>query len=127
MSLFSSRRPKHIAAGAGTFWIRYLRLVLGSAAKNVIKGVGAGAACLLAAPVIGAQTEGLSGLGKGLAVGAAAMLTLPIVGLATGARQLREVGTSSQWLKKCRVPGTHLKHFAMQGTTQVTNIETVGK
>eukprot|EP00656_Telonema_subtile_P046154 TRINITY_DN524_c0_g1_i6.p1 TRINITY_DN524_c0_g1~~TRINITY_DN524_c0_g1_i6.p1 ORF type:complete len:538 (-),score=95.83 TRINITY_DN524_c0_g1_i6:140-1753(-) len=78
VSLFSSRRPKHIAAGAG------------SAAKNVIKGVGAGAACLLAAPVIGAQTEGLSGLGKGLAVGAAAMLTLPIVGLATGARQLRE-------------------------------------
>lgn len=76
LSLFSSRRPKHALAGAA------------SATKNVVKGVGAGAACLFAAPAIGAKIEGLPGLAKGLAVGSAAAVALPIVGLATGVRQL---------------------------------------
>ena len=45
--LFSTRRPKDAAAGVS------------SGLKSVVKGVLAGAASLVAAPVLGAQQEGL--------------------------------------------------------------------
>lgn len=37
--------------------------------KSIAKGVVAGAASLVAGPIVGAQKEGLVGLGKGLAAG----------------------------------------------------------
>ena len=55
--LFSLKKPKDAKAG------------LASGAKSLVRGVAAGAAGLIAAPVIGGMTEGVTGVGKGLATG----------------------------------------------------------
>ncbi len=54
---FSLRKPKNAKAG------------LASGSKNFVKGVVAGAVNLVAAPVIGAQQEGLKGFAKGVGAG----------------------------------------------------------
>jgi hypothetical protein len=74
--LFSSRRPKH--AGAGIL----------SGFKNFGKGVAAGVAAFVAAPVIGAKEEGLKGFGKGLAAGTVGLVALPVAGVVTGVVQM---------------------------------------
>ena len=54
---FSLRKPKNAKAG------------LASGSKNFVKGVVAGAVNLVAAPVIGAQQEGLKGFAMGVGAG----------------------------------------------------------
>lgn len=56
-SFFSLRKPKNAKAG------------LASGSKNFVKGVVAGAVNLVAAPVIGAQQEGLKGFAMGVGAG----------------------------------------------------------
>jgi hypothetical protein len=56
--LFSVRRPKNVLAG------------LSSGTQSVLKGVTAGVATLIAAPIVGANQEGTSGFFKGLGAGA---------------------------------------------------------
>jgi hypothetical protein len=56
-AVFSLRRPKDIRAG------------LSSGIKSVGKGIVGGAVGLLAAPLVGAATDGLPGFAKGVAAG----------------------------------------------------------
>jgi hypothetical protein len=56
--LFSVRRPKNVLAG------------LSSGTQSALKGVTAGVATLIAAPIVGAKQEGTSGFFKGLGAGA---------------------------------------------------------
>lgn len=56
--LFSVRRPKNVLAG------------LSSGTQSALKGVTAGVATLIAAPIVGANQEGTSGFFKGLGAGA---------------------------------------------------------
>mmetsp|Transcript_804 Transcript_804/g.1705 ORF Transcript_804/g.1705 Transcript_804/m.1705 type:complete len:544 (-) Transcript_804:2563-4194(-) len=74
--LFSVRRPKNVVSGVS------------SGAQSMIKGVAAGAATLIAAPVIGAQQEGTSGFFKGLGAGLVGAVLLPVVGCSVGAAQM---------------------------------------
>lgn len=76
MSFFSSRRPRHVGSG------------LASGLTNLAKGVGAGVAAFVAAPVVGAKQEGAKGFAKGLLVGTGALISLPIAGAVTGVRQV---------------------------------------
>lgn len=76
LSLFSSRKPKHLAAGVG------------SAMKNVLKGIGAGTTCMLLAPAVGAQHGGVAGMSAGVLAGGISMVVLPATGLITAAKQL---------------------------------------
>ena len=73
---FSLRRPKDAASG------------LNSGLKSAGKGVLAGAAALVAAPIAGAKTEGASGFFKGLGAGVAAAGVLPVVGAGVGVTQI---------------------------------------
>ena len=73
---FSLRRPKDAASG------------LNSGLKSAGKGVLAGAAALVAAPIAGAKTEGASGVFKGLGAGVAAAVVLPVVGAGVGVTQI---------------------------------------
>ena len=73
---FSLRRPKDAASG------------LNSGLKSAGKGVLAGAAALVAAPIAGAKTEGASGFFKGLGAGVAAAVVLPVVGAGVGVTQI---------------------------------------
>ena len=74
--LFSSRRPKH--AGAGFM----------SGAKNIMKGVGAGLAAFVAAPVVGYKENGAKGLAAGIAAGTVGLVALPVAGIVTGGVQM---------------------------------------
>ena len=56
-SVFSLRRPRDFKAG------------LSSGGKSIAKGLVAGTVGLLAAPAIGAASEGLPGFAKGLGIG----------------------------------------------------------
>jgi hypothetical protein len=56
-AVFSLRRPKDIKAG------------LSSGLKSLGKGIVGGAVGLLAAPIVGAATDGLPGFAKGMAAG----------------------------------------------------------
>jgi len=90
MDLFSTRRPKDWKAG------------LSSGTKNVLKGVAAGAAALIAAPIVSTHealkksddsasskaANGFIGFGKGLLTGIVAGVTLPVAGVATGIIQV---------------------------------------
>jgi len=73
---FSLRRPKDAASG------------LHSGLKSAGKGVLAGAAALIAAPIAGAKAEGASGFFKGLGAGVAAAVVLPVVGAGVGVTQI---------------------------------------
>jgi DnaJ-domain-containing protein 1 len=74
--LFSTRRPRDLAAGTS------------SALKSLGKGVLAGAAGLVAAPFVGAQQEGIPGFCKGLGVGLVGAIALPVAGAAVGVAQI---------------------------------------
>jgi len=88
--LFSTRRPRDWKAG------------LSSGTKNVLKGVAAGAAAVIAAPIVATQdsiskgqqdpaskaANGLMGFGKGLFFGVMAGVALPVAGIATGIYQV---------------------------------------
>ncbi len=76
MSLFSSRRPKH--AGAGIM----------SGGKNILKGIGAGLAAFVAAPIVGAKENGAKGFAAGLAAGTAGLIALPVAGIVSGGVQV---------------------------------------
>jgi DnaJ-domain-containing protein 1 len=76
ITLFSTRRPRDLAAGTS------------SALKSVTKGVLAGAAGLVAAPVIGAQNDGFAGFLTGLGVGVVGAVALPAAGIAVGVAQI---------------------------------------
>lgn len=56
--------------------------------QSVGKGVLGGAAALIAAPVVGARSEGWSGFAKGLGAGLAAAVALPVAGAAVGITQI---------------------------------------
>eukprot|EP00039_Didymoeca_costata_P028442 m.21076 g.21076 ORF g.21076 m.21076 type:complete len:532 (-) comp7024_c1_seq1:209-1804(-) len=75
-SLFSLKKPKDARAGAS------------SALKSLGKGIAAGAATLVAAPIIGAKEQGAVGFVKGLGAGVVGAVTLPIAGAGVAAVQL---------------------------------------
>jgi len=88
-TIFSLRKPQH--AGSG----------LVSGAKSVAKGVLAGAAGLIAAPVVGASQEGFKGFAKGAAAGIAGAVLLPATGVAVGAVQVvRGVANTPEAIKE---------------------------
>eukprot|EP00955_Chlamydomonas_euryale_P072531 361427-Chlamydomonas_euryale.AAC.6 len=74
--IFSLRRPKDAAAG------------FSSGLKSYAKGIVGGAVGLVAAPVIGAQRDGIAGFAKGLATGVAGAVVLPVTGVAVGTVQM---------------------------------------
>lgn len=74
--LFSLRKPQNAKAG------------FASGAKSVLKGVTAGVVGLIAAPVLGAQQEGLKGFAKGAAAGVVGAVVFPVTGVAVGATQV---------------------------------------
>ena len=67
---------------------RDLRAGIASGLKSFSKGVVTGAVSLIAAPIAGASSEGVTGLFKGLGVGLVAAVALPFTGLAVGAYQV---------------------------------------
>mmetsp|Transcript_16846 Transcript_16846/g.36737 ORF Transcript_16846/g.36737 Transcript_16846/m.36737 type:complete len:702 (+) Transcript_16846:726-2831(+) len=75
-ALFSTRKPKDGWAG------------LSSGLKSVAKGAVAGAANLVAQPVVGAQQAGVKGFFAGLATGVASAVALPVAGICVGAYQV---------------------------------------
>ena len=56
-NIFSLKRPRDVKAG------------LASGGKSALKGIAAGTVGLLAAPVVGAYTDGLKGFGQGVCAG----------------------------------------------------------
>ncbi|KAG1675389.1 hypothetical protein FOA52_012308 [Chlamydomonas sp. UWO 241] len=74
--LFSLRRPKDAKAG------------FSSGLKSWGKGIAGGLAGLVAAPVIGAHKEGVTGCAKGLAAGLVGVIVLPITGVVVGTVQM---------------------------------------
>lgn len=76
VQLFSTRRPQHFTAG------------LASGGKNVLRGVSAGAASLVALPVMGYKSEGALGALKGFGMGLLSCTALAVGGVATGAVQV---------------------------------------
>jgi len=75
-ALFSTRKPKDGWAG------------LSSGLKSVAKGTAAGAASLVAQPIMGAQQAGVKGFFTGLAAGVASAVALPVAGICVGAYQV---------------------------------------
>ena len=74
--LFSTRKPRNLAAG------------LSSGAKSVAKGVAWGAAGLLVAPAVGAREGGIKGFCAGLGAGILGAISLPVYGAVVGSVQL---------------------------------------
>lgn len=74
--VFSLRRPRDFRAG------------LSSGLKSMAKGIVGGAAGLVAAPAIGASTDGVAGFAKGLATGVAGAVVLPVTGVVVGTVQM---------------------------------------
>ncbi|KAK9171019.1 X-domain of DnaJ-containing family protein [Cryptosporidium meleagridis] len=99
--LFSTRRPRDAMAG------------FSSGMKTVGKGVAAGVATLVAAPVVGAATEGVSGFFKGMGAGLVAAVALPVTavgvagyqmarGVANTPEAIAESNKGRKWDKKNR-------------------------
>ncbi|OII73758.1 uncharacterized protein cubi_03556 [Cryptosporidium ubiquitum] len=99
--LFSTRRPRDAMAG------------FSSGMKTVGKGVAAGVATLVAAPVVGAATEGVSGFFKGMGAGIVAAVALPVTavgvagyqmarGVANTPEAISESNKGRKWDKKNR-------------------------
>lgn len=76
LGLFSNRKPRDVVAG------------LSSGFKNVGKGLLAGGACLIGAPIMGAKNGGVAGFGKGLVAGVAGGVGLAAAGVVTGISQV---------------------------------------
>lgn len=74
--LFSTRKPRDAAAG------------FSSGLKSIGKGVAAGVACLVSAPIVGAMEGGVGGFAKGLGTGLLGAVALPVAGAAVGATQM---------------------------------------
>ncbi|KXZ52148.1 hypothetical protein GPECTOR_10g777 [Gonium pectorale] len=74
--IFSLRKPRDAKAG------------LASGLKSIAKGVLGGAAGLVAAPIVGAQRDGVTGFAKGLASGVVGAVVLPVTGVGVGAVQM---------------------------------------
>ena len=66
-NIFSLKRPRDIKAG------------LASGGKSALKGIAAGTVGLLAAPVVGAYTDGLKGFGQGVCAGSNPTATLQLI------------------------------------------------
>uniref|UniRef100_A0A7S1IRL5 J domain-containing protein n=2 Tax=Eutreptiella gymnastica TaxID=73025 RepID=A0A7S1IRL5_9EUGL len=75
-NFFSTRRPKDAMAG------------LGSGVKSICKGVAAGAAALVAGPIMGAKNEGAKGFAKGLGAGVLGAVVFPVWGTTVGVTQM---------------------------------------
>ncbi|KAJ1612345.1 DNAJ domain-containing protein [Cryptosporidium canis] len=99
--LFSTRRPRDAMAG------------FSSGMKTVGKGVAAGVATLVAAPVVGAATEGVAGFFKGMGAGLVAAVALPVTavgvagyqmarGVANTPEAISESNKGRKWDKKNR-------------------------
>lgn len=99
--LFSTRRPRDAMAG------------FSSGMKTVGKGVAAGVATLVAAPVVGAATEGVTGFFKGMGAGLVAAVALPVTavgvagyqmarGVANTPEAISESNKGRKWDKKNR-------------------------
>ncbi|KAK6590732.1 DNAJ [Cryptosporidium xiaoi] len=99
--LFSTRKPRDAMAG------------FSSGMKTVGKGVAAGVASLVAAPVVGAATEGVSGFFKGVGAGLVAAVALPVTavgvagyqmarGVANTPEAISESNKGRKWDKKNR-------------------------
>ena len=73
---FSTKKPKNFTAG------------LASGGKSLLKGLAGGAAGLVAAPALGAATDGASGFAKGLAAGLAGAVALPLAGAGVAIAQV---------------------------------------
>jgi curved DNA-binding protein CbpA len=76
VTLFSTRRPQHLGAG------------IASGLKNIARGVAAGAASLVAMPVVGYKQEGAVGAAKGVGIGIVSCAALSLAGAATGVVQI---------------------------------------
>ena len=74
--VFSLRRPQNAISG------------LSSGLQSAGKGILAGTAALVAAPILGARQEGTSGFFKGLGAGLVSAVVLPTVGVGVGAAQI---------------------------------------
>ena len=74
--LFSTRKPKDLAAGTS------------SGIKSLCKGVFGGVSSLIVAPVLGAQQNGVAGFCQGLAQGVMGAIALPIAGAAVATLQV---------------------------------------
>jgi hypothetical protein len=74
--VFSLRKPKDFAGGVS------------SGLQSIGKSVLMGASALVAAPIVGARTEGAAGFAKGLGLGVASAAILPVVGASVGAVQM---------------------------------------
>ncbi|GLC44692.1 hypothetical protein PLESTB_000973900 [Pleodorina starrii] len=74
--VFSLRKPRDAKAGVA------------SGLKSIAKGVLGGAAGLVAAPIVGAQREGVAGFAKGLAQGVVGAVVLPVTGVGVGTVQI---------------------------------------
>jgi len=82
-SLFSTRRPKDVAAG------------ISSGLKSIARGAVAGAVSLVAMPIAGAK-DGVGGFLSGLCSGVVSAVALPATGIAVGAYQVaRGIGNSA--------------------------------
>ena len=91
-SLFSTRRPKDVAAG------------FSSGLKSIGKGTLAGAVSLVAQPIAGAQQGGVTGFFSGLATGVCSAVALPVTGVCVGAYQMgRGVVNSGEAVKASRL------------------------
>ena len=74
--IFSTRRPKDLAAGVS------------SGLKSITKGIAGGLGGLVAAPVIGARQDGARGFFAGLGAGLASAVCLPVLGIGVAAVQV---------------------------------------
>mmetsp|Transcript_46826 Transcript_46826/g.151102 ORF Transcript_46826/g.151102 Transcript_46826/m.151102 type:complete len:593 (+) Transcript_46826:28-1806(+) len=74
--MFSMRKPKNLIAGAS------------SGLKSALKGVVGGTVGLIAAPIVGAQTQGVGGFFTGLVTGILGAVALPVAGAAVGCLQV---------------------------------------
>ncbi|KAL3131275.1 hypothetical protein ABBQ38_000570 [Trebouxia sp. C0009 RCD-2024] len=90
-NIFSLKRPRDIRAG------------LASGGKSALKGIAAGTVGLLAAPIVGAYTDGLKGFGQGIAAGVAGAVILPVAGLGVGVAQvIRGAANTPEAIKESR-------------------------
>uniref|UniRef100_A0A7S1Q9M7 J domain-containing protein n=1 Tax=Neobodo designis TaxID=312471 RepID=A0A7S1Q9M7_NEODS len=76
VTIFSTRRPQHFAAGVS------------SGLKNFARGVAGGAASLVAMPVVGYKQEGAKGAAKGFGLGVLSCAAMSLAGATTGAVQI---------------------------------------
>ncbi|XRB13847.1 J domain-containing protein [Pseudoscourfieldia marina] len=74
--IFSTRRPKDLTAG------------LSSGLKSITKGIAGGLGGLVAAPVLGAKSDGARGFFAGLGAGLASAVCLPVLGVSIAAVQI---------------------------------------